>query len=307
VPSLDGPFLKTDWALNQIYGLNAQVNTFRSLVNGNAHPTRIENDPQTGENLVVLNVAQSPPPEWGAWVGEIVHNTRSALDHLIWQLACSTVGDPDRSTPLDEWWGNLQFPIFYKPKRIPKNFRNAVRNRLHNVPAVAQDRIENEQPYNTFPSDPPSDLLARLAELSNIDKHQTLHVIGHYITPTTAPIVELDPSNYSITNRWDRGPGPIKANEVLTRFSGVATGPNPQVKVKSNIIPDIGLEDPSPLSGWDTDLVGALVSIWSRVETILRNFQDLLPLTGPPRVPLGRIFDKRLMLTPTEPIPEPVE
>lgn len=291
MPSLDGPFVKADRALAQIYALNGEINQFRARVYANANPTRLKRDPKTGEYSVLLNPVDDPPAEWSAWIGEIFHDMRSALDHLVWQLASVTAGDVDPTKPLDPWREELQFPILYRAK--PKKFEIAIKNRLNNVPAVAKDRIRDVQPYVVTPNQPERDRLARLARMSNIDKHQTLHVLTHYITPTQGPIIELEPTDYSITARWDRPAGPVTADEVLMRFSGSAAGPNPKVKVKPHIIPDVAFDELSPMEG--TDFL-TIIWLWTGMYEILCSFQDLLPVTGQRRVPPVQVFDKRLMV-----------
>ena len=42
---------------------------------------------------------------WGVLIGEILHNLRSALDHLIWQLVILETGAPPTTT-------KTAFPIF---------------------------------------------------------------------------------------------------------------------------------------------------------------------------------------------------
>jgi len=63
------------------------------------------------------------------------------------------------------------------------------------------------------------------------------------------------------------------------------------------ITPDIAVEDPSPLSGWDDHITGHLMALWATVQSVLLAFQDLLPPTAGPRQPQSVLVDKRLMIT----------
>ena len=45
---------------------------------------------------------------WGAMVGDIVHNHRSCLDHLVWQATIA--GNPEPVLPLVGQWKRVGFP-----------------------------------------------------------------------------------------------------------------------------------------------------------------------------------------------------
>jgi len=303
MPSLDGPLLKLDRALQQIQALNAEINQFRSRVNANPDPVRVEFDLEAREHVVILNVLEEPPAEWSTWVGEIIHNLRSALDHFVWELASVTVGDFDRTDPVPSWRRGLQFPVLYENKkggRFPRDLREFTSKQssgnLHSVPPIAISRIFDVQPYMVSPGTPSEDRLSRLAQLSNIDKHQTLHVVGIYSVPSPEPLVTLVPHNVEITNQWVCPHGPIRPEQVLARLTIRPTGENPHVQVMSHFSPDVSLQDPSPLTGWEDHLAGALTYLWTAVQGILLTSQDILaPSTGI-RPISGVIVDRRLMI-----------
>jgi hypothetical protein len=95
-------------------------------------------------------------------VGECLHNLRSALDHIVWQLVLA-----NKQTPIKE----NQFPIC----ETPFGFKSQIsRNRLRGVSVNAETLIENLQPYNTGKPDPQFHPLWVLNQLMNIDKHRML-------------------------------------------------------------------------------------------------------------------------------------
>src|SRR5215213_8436860 len=54
--------------------------------------------------------------EWGPIIGDVVHNLRSALDHLVWQLTIANGHTPPNPIP---WrgqpgaeWRDIRFPIY---------------------------------------------------------------------------------------------------------------------------------------------------------------------------------------------------
>jgi hypothetical protein len=101
-----------------------------------------------------------PPLQWGVVVGDLVHNLRCALDHTIWQLVLANGEKPD---------GGNQFPI-YTHTPDPSKYAARVRGVGDRAKAVIADL----QPY-LRPNPPTPELLGVLADLSNTDKHQTIH------------------------------------------------------------------------------------------------------------------------------------
>jgi hypothetical protein len=64
-----------------------------------------EHDPKLDEYILRAKVREEPPPEWSPVIGDIVHNWRSALDHLAYQLIIRNGQKSCHRT---------QFPIFSK-------------------------------------------------------------------------------------------------------------------------------------------------------------------------------------------------
>jgi hypothetical protein len=124
----------------------------------------------------------------GAAIGDIVHNLRSALDHLAWQLAILAGNNPPPE--------NTEYPVFkdeaqYRPKNIKLGKPPPPGSGLFKVRGLAADDhalIESLQPYKTHVINPASAPLWVLHDLANIDKHR--------ICPVTIPVVS-----------WARLPG----------------------------------------------------------------------------------------------------
>jgi hypothetical protein len=113
-----------------------------------------------------------PNPEWGLLIGDIAHNARSALDHLVWQLVILSGNRPTRDN---------QFPIFQVEKdywEIPKDHSLSNRDRmLGGVSEEYRAIIDGIQPYTVAADgeDPSANFLARLSWLNNVDKHRLVH------------------------------------------------------------------------------------------------------------------------------------
>ncbi len=114
-------------------------------------------------------VNREPPPAVGLLIGDVLHNIRSALDHLVWEL-------DDRDADLKR---ETEFPIFLEQERYQKG---ALR-KVAGLSADAQSIVENFQPYHS--PTPDLHLLWVLHALNNLDKHRTIAVV---VGQTRAPL-----------------------------------------------------------------------------------------------------------------------
>jgi hypothetical protein len=99
-------------------------------------------------------------------MGDCVQNTRAALDHLAWQLVLAAGNTPTDSTA---------FPIFDSGLTKKGKVRNIRVDGGIDPGALAL--VKCSQPY-TRRNDPSNDPLAILHDLSNIDKHRTVLLVG---------------------------------------------------------------------------------------------------------------------------------
>jgi hypothetical protein len=83
-------------------------NTLQEYIRGflDSGPYKIIHEPKWNQYIVRVKVHKWPPHEWSPVIGDIVHNTRSTLDHLAWQLVKRNGKEPKP--------GTTQFPIFSK-------------------------------------------------------------------------------------------------------------------------------------------------------------------------------------------------
>ena len=152
---------------------------------------------------------------WGAMLGDVVGNLRAALDHVVYAISVSR--DPeefrdDRST---------EFPItdsldgFNRVRRRgnPPHFE------IRGLPPEAQAIVKALQPhYGRDDQDRrKGDPLWLLRELSNIDKHRSLHM-----TTWTALQVRWDITHLFegtvIHSQWIRPIGVIESGAVLAEI-----------------------------------------------------------------------------------------
>jgi hypothetical protein len=98
MPALEGIRAKIERAIEQLDSLEAEAKT---TLERDRVPIVQERNPE-GWNVLRMQPI-TLPLRWAVIMGEIVHDLRSALDHLIWQLVLTNKLVPGRAN---------QFPIF---------------------------------------------------------------------------------------------------------------------------------------------------------------------------------------------------
>jgi hypothetical protein len=111
---------------------------------------------------IVLRVVEPAPLEaWSLLLGEYLHDARSALDALTWELANMAGQTPERPQA-------VQFPLELRAS----DFRIAEKTGLATVAEEYRGRLRQLQPF-TAP-DPANHAFSWLRHLSNHDKHRAL-------------------------------------------------------------------------------------------------------------------------------------
>jgi hypothetical protein len=147
--------LKIERAKHHIDNLEGFLPTLRGM---DFHEIRPEVDPETGDKLHRAALTRSIPEQVSLIAGDAVHNLRSALDHLVWQLVEAAGNKPNR----------CQFPIY---ESAPKRESDL----LAQVKGVAPDAVSlilALQPYQSG-----NDALWAVHEIDRMDKHRLLLVV----------------------------------------------------------------------------------------------------------------------------------
>lgn len=181
-PSFESCWAKINRAEELREGLKEYIwDTFQD--ERNRATMRADADAQTGFHILSLQTV----PDLSVFqertsviVGDIVHNLRSTLDHLTWQLACYHTG----GNPLNPQ--RVQFPIEDKLAVFAKRCKPD--GWIGEIAPAHQTIIERYQPYHGLntPSQQFWTLyvheLALLRDLSNADKHRVLTEIDLPVT-----------------------------------------------------------------------------------------------------------------------------
>lgn len=134
-------------------------------------PVRLEYEPETGYH--VFRATRAVPEDvvrrWGVITGDAIHNLRSALEHLVWQLSLAGTGGVTPGNP-----PIIKFPVQDTPPadRRPENFQRTAA--LYKVEPKYRAIIYEHQPHGSrfnFGHGPVHPF-SRLRDLSNLDKHQ---------------------------------------------------------------------------------------------------------------------------------------
>jgi hypothetical protein len=161
VPRFDGARAKVDRALEHLQLLDVELQlTFKSHAYGIGGKYK----PETAEICLYALGADFPLLDWGVRVGDCVHNLRSALDHVVWQLAlCHLQRDPTEKEAR-----RIQFPISDSCNGFKAS---SVKQYISCEHFSALDQF---QPYKAG-EEAWRHKLAILRELSNTDKHRVIH------------------------------------------------------------------------------------------------------------------------------------
>ena len=118
--------------------------------------------PEGSEIIFVGRVLRPPPLRIGVIIGDLIHNLRSALDHLVWQLVLDNGETPTRDN---------QFPVCTRRELWGK----AREQSLAGIRDGHAELIERVQPFQSVkPGNAP---LARLHKLWNEDKHRVVMTV----------------------------------------------------------------------------------------------------------------------------------
>jgi hypothetical protein len=149
--------------------------------------------------------AQPPLEAWGLLVGDTLMNLRATLDYLVYAISYSRNPgefEDDRSTEFTIADSGQSFA-----RRAPRELRG--------LPTDASALIEGLQPYHR--SSVEEDPLWLLREMSNIDKHRSLHLCTWVAHEVRQDITALAPG-VRLHSHTLRKSGPIQSGDTLVEL-----------------------------------------------------------------------------------------
>ena len=201
------------------------LQTFRDEVRAFIHSNPQHNDQKLHpkgngewELITYWVVSKEPQVQLSILAGEIIHLIRSSLNHIIYQLSLERASS---SRDLE----TTEFPIFKESpqfnakitrgKNIGRPTFGGGLYKIRFVQPLAQAAIKTLQPYIAG-QQALSHPLWILHELSNINKHRRLHLLGN-----PHGIVEPQPDvfgPYEIVSRQDFPGRPVKDGVIISKF-----------------------------------------------------------------------------------------
>lgn len=257
---LEGVGLKLSRAQHQLKELEAEVG---KMFKSEDVCVPIPGNRSNGAPCIRVKNVPEPDPRIGVIVGDIAHNLRSALDHLIYQLSipagAAEPADPEAPA----------FPITSSSSR----WRSS-RGRLDQAPRGTKTRVERLQPYHRR-KDPETWLLWLLREISDIDKHRLLHVAPAAITAHQLGWKSDGPGGVVFHGYTVRA-APLKENAMAVWWD-IDADPEANVQVDAQLVMGIAFDKTTPSKALRYERV--LPLLWS-IGTFIneRVVPELAPL-----------------------------
>jgi hypothetical protein len=256
---------KIDWAKDHLAQFDKSFATFKTTSAFTCRHTAIEPQPD-GALFKFEFTCNDSLPEWSLHVGDCIHNLRSALDHLICQLA-TRAGNPTAC----EW---TNFPIFLKDDAA---FQKAINRLVAVLPSGAEAELHRAQPHQRRPHDAESDPLFLLSKLDNIDKHRFLLAVDPKFAEAFATL-RIGNKSQGPVRLADHIPhwSPLKNKTVFFRLRIKGTPPPGNTKVNVDMDASTGIVfantglrcDGGEVSSTVTPIVDEVVSTVDRFERV---------------------------------------
>lgn len=264
---------KAERANFHLFSLHNLVTEFRA-----SEPYRVIVQPTDahGRTAYRLRIHQPMPVEISTTVGDVLHNLRSALDSLAYEIARRGL---DRPMTTEEEQA-CAFPIRDTPESFDKFFDDFSKNewtklRCSLYPPEARTALRSVQPFSiheeairqgvkvsgTCKELSRGNDLHRLAYLSNLDKHRRLTVVAWW------PNIVYWMSNGPSKRRWLGGDGTFTDGSILGYMVGKDVDMDHEVfHVFNLVLSDDPAHNANDLTTNTQDMV-AMLAGWHRYIT----------------------------------------
>jgi hypothetical protein len=215
-------YAKLSWAEKHLVDLTDLAREYIRPDGGDERPLGIAFD-DTRLPVVIARfiIEEPPPPDIALHAADLIHNARTALDHVVARLKEHFGGNVRQGTyPITEsdadWKGRV-YPRRQNGERAP--------GPLDGLPCAARTLIYREQPHVAYPGRRHDDPMAVLSKMDNDDKHRLLHPAFVYPNAERGlDLIEVRNQKrvLSARNSWRTGQ-PLEDGTVMARY--VVRGP----------------------------------------------------------------------------------
>jgi hypothetical protein len=195
---------------------------------------RVKRDNDAGQFTLYAIIPQEFPLEMSAPVGDALHNLRSALDNLAWQLVIAAGNTPGKHT---------EFPIF----EDEGEFNAKAPRKTRGMSPSALAAIRSLQPFVAWPEHPQHATMWKIHELTNIDKHRLPHIVCLWLARVHG-VVEC-PTDCAAKVVYMAPQGPLRHDAVILDvrwdpLRATALPPDAKMNVEFNVSLDVAIENP---------------------------------------------------------------
>ncbi len=212
--------LKLNRADHHILDLETQ---FTEFTNSDPYALAVSND--GGETILRLNFRKTIPKQWALIIGDAVHNMRTALDHMTWDLVGRDGGTQDR---------HVKFPT--------GDSRTSFRATCNGIKTPSQSVKDLLKTTEAFPGGK-GDTLYSLHQLDIADKHITLTPVVQSAKVSKYVIYNADGSPKS---RWIDTTFIVHGDTGHMNISGVPPGGYVEFENNAKVTPTIVLDKANP-------------------------------------------------------------
>ena len=236
-------------------------------------PAPWHHQPEDQWTILYRGEVTDPDPMWGTYFGDVVNNTRSALDHLV----CAMILRNDTDHSIE----HAQFPIYDGKQQWINDIE--ARDRSTQGPAMTDGlsdevfaAIKGLQPYNLTGAAKRRSPLLLLLIASNADKHRTVHATMARVAPRdqSRGRIRIDPPGYFQVRAWRIPPPgtPMKTGTELCRMKlRVLQLPGPDTQVGVHVLAPMEMafyEEGKTLMTTHPDLWAMVNEAWRVVKTV---------------------------------------
>lgn len=230
----------------------------------NPYPTRVEADHASGEYRVYFDFSIGSPVRFPVLLGEIAHDLRSALDHLLWREAVEQIGRKEA----DKKASSITFPIHRT--RVAFN-KSRVRQFVSDD---AWEIIERHQPYDRGKPPRPK-ALQMLHWINRIDKHRLLHGSSVFLTfYNPAKLISWNADARLIAAPLPKASlnRPLRGDTLVASYRFDAALPEPEIEVVATPALSVGYGDsPAHLRRVE------ISETTKKIREVVRDFGSLVP------------------------------